>query len=261
MSTCGNWNSKARGAAPRQEQMSHDQRLQLMGTLTGGIAHEFNNLLTPIMGYSGMIMADSDPSEDVYDSAQEIYSAAEKAKDIIRQIAALSRSSRGSNVKPLNLKAAAGAPAQDHRHRDSAQRPHEHLVRSGGRLFCPLQRDGAQPDRLKSVHQRILRHAQQGWGLRLGGRVITGEEAGLLFHARGTRRPTPASGWRITGGNPPRSNRLIYSIPFFTTKQVGEGHRAGAFHRRRYPGIAGRRNPCGEPYRSWGQVYLLYSRL
>ncbi len=89
--------------------MSHDQRLQLMGTLTGGIAHEFNNLLTPIMGYSGMIMADSDPSEDVYDSAQEIYSAAEKAKDIIRQIAALSRSSRGSNVKPLNLKAAAGA--------------------------------------------------------------------------------------------------------------------------------------------------------
>ena len=34
----------------RQEQMAHNQRLQLMGTLTGGIAHEFNNLLTPIAG-------------------------------------------------------------------------------------------------------------------------------------------------------------------------------------------------------------------
>ena len=34
----------------REEKLAHQQRLQLLGTMTGGIAHEFNNLLTPIMG-------------------------------------------------------------------------------------------------------------------------------------------------------------------------------------------------------------------
>lgn len=50
-------NSKLEELRNCEEQISHDQRLQLIGTLTGGIAHEFNNLLTPIMGYSGMLMA------------------------------------------------------------------------------------------------------------------------------------------------------------------------------------------------------------
>lgn len=33
------------------QKFAHHQRLQTIGTLTSGIAHEFNNLLTPIMGY------------------------------------------------------------------------------------------------------------------------------------------------------------------------------------------------------------------
>ena len=35
-----------------EESLAHGQRLQMMGTLTGGIAHEFNNFLTPITGYA-----------------------------------------------------------------------------------------------------------------------------------------------------------------------------------------------------------------
>ena len=41
--------------------MAHQQRLQLIGTMTGGIAHEFNNLLTPIMGYSAMMLSEMEP--------------------------------------------------------------------------------------------------------------------------------------------------------------------------------------------------------
>ena len=47
-----------------RESLAHDQRLQLMGTLTGGIAHEFNNFLTPITGYADLIMADADPEDE-----------------------------------------------------------------------------------------------------------------------------------------------------------------------------------------------------
>ena len=74
-----------------EESLAHNQRLQLMGTMTGGIAHEFNNFLTPITGYADLIMADADPDSEVYDNAREISEAAEKAKDVVRQISSMSR--------------------------------------------------------------------------------------------------------------------------------------------------------------------------
>ena len=74
-----------------EEYLQHSQRLQLMGTLTGGIAHEFNNFLTPITGYADLIMADADPDSEIYDNALEISEAAEKARDVVKQISAMSR--------------------------------------------------------------------------------------------------------------------------------------------------------------------------
>lgn len=74
-----------------EEMLAHQQRLQVMGTMTGGIAHEFNNFLTPIMGYAELLMMELDEDSDAYDSAREIYEASEKAKEVIRQIASLSR--------------------------------------------------------------------------------------------------------------------------------------------------------------------------
>lgn len=74
-----------------EEMIAHRQRLQVMGTMTGGIAHEFNNFLTPIMGYSELLMMELPEDSDEYESAKEIYEASEKAKDVIRQISTLSR--------------------------------------------------------------------------------------------------------------------------------------------------------------------------
>lgn len=74
-----------------EEMIAHQQRLQVMGTMTGGIAHEFNNFLTPIMGYSELLMMELPEDSEEYESAREIYEASEKAKDVIRQISALSR--------------------------------------------------------------------------------------------------------------------------------------------------------------------------
>ncbi|MCM1221423.1 MAG: ATP-binding protein [Lachnospiraceae bacterium] len=74
-----------------EEMLAHQQRLQVMGTMTGGIAHEFNNFLTPIMGYAEILMMEFPEDSDAYDNAKEIYEASEKAKDVVRQIASLSR--------------------------------------------------------------------------------------------------------------------------------------------------------------------------
>ena len=62
-----------------------------MGTMTGGIAHEFNNFLTPIMGYAELLMMELPEGSEEQDSAKEIYEASEKAKDVVRQISSLSR--------------------------------------------------------------------------------------------------------------------------------------------------------------------------
>ena len=74
-----------------EETLEQKQRLQIMGAVTGGIAHEFNNLLTPIMGYADMLMLELPEDSEAYDNAKEIFSASEKARDIIRQISQMSR--------------------------------------------------------------------------------------------------------------------------------------------------------------------------
>lgn len=72
--------------------LAHHQRLELMGMLTSGIAHEFNNMLTPIMGYSMMIL-EKLPEDDteLYDEVLEIYQMSSKAKNVISRLSDLSR--------------------------------------------------------------------------------------------------------------------------------------------------------------------------
>lgn len=85
-----------------EERIAHQQRLQIMGTMTGGIAHEFNNLLTPIMGYADLMMMELPEGSELYDSASEIYEASAKAKEIIQQISSLSRKNMETAFKNLN---------------------------------------------------------------------------------------------------------------------------------------------------------------
>lgn len=74
------------------QQLAHHQRLELLGTLTSSIAHEFNNLLTPIMGYSLMALEKLPPEEEeLYDNILEIYNASRQAKNIISRLSDLSR--------------------------------------------------------------------------------------------------------------------------------------------------------------------------
>lgn len=86
--------------------LAHRQRLESIGTLTSGIAHEFNNLLTPIMGYSILILEKLPPEDtESYDNALEIYNAAQKAKKIIARLSNLSRKEAPSAFRPVRLEA------------------------------------------------------------------------------------------------------------------------------------------------------------
>lgn len=87
-----------------EETIAHQQRLQIMGTMTGGIAHEFNNFLTPIMGHAELLMMELPEESEEYESAQEIFEASEKAKDVIRQISSMSRKNVETVYKSISCK-------------------------------------------------------------------------------------------------------------------------------------------------------------
>lgn len=85
------------------QKLAHHQRLETIGTLTSSIAHEFNNLLTPIMGYSIMALEKLPPEdEELYDDILEIYNASRKAKDIISRLSDLSRKNTGTTFRSVS---------------------------------------------------------------------------------------------------------------------------------------------------------------
>ena len=86
------------------KKLAHRQRLETIGTLTSGIAHEFNNLLTPIMGYSILTLEQiPEDREDLQDNILEIYQASCRAKEITSQLARLSRKSDASASQKIVL--------------------------------------------------------------------------------------------------------------------------------------------------------------
>ena len=84
------------------QKLAHHQRLEIIGTLTSSISHEFNNLLTPIMGNS-LLALEQLPSDEgeLYDALLEIYSASCKAKEIISRLSDLSRKNSETSFRQV----------------------------------------------------------------------------------------------------------------------------------------------------------------
>jgi len=67
------------------------QKMEAIGTLAGGIAHDFNNILTAIIGYAELALYKLSRSQDSEDAIKEVLTAADRAKNLVRQILTFSR--------------------------------------------------------------------------------------------------------------------------------------------------------------------------
>ena len=74
-----------------EEQLSQAQKMEAIGTLAGGISHDFNNILTPILGYSELALTRITPDNPLTSDLRQITRAALRARDLIQQILAFSR--------------------------------------------------------------------------------------------------------------------------------------------------------------------------
>jgi two-component system cell cycle sensor histidine kinase/response regulator CckA len=74
-----------------QEQLTTAQKMEAVGRLAGGVAHDFNNILSVIMGHTDLALQKTDDSMPVFANLKEIQNAAIRSADLTRQLLAFAR--------------------------------------------------------------------------------------------------------------------------------------------------------------------------
>ena len=86
--------------AKLQDQLLQSQKMESVGRLAGGVAHDFNNMLGVILGYVELAMGEVDPSHSLHAYLKEILNAAMRSANLTRQLLAFARK---QTVSPKEL--------------------------------------------------------------------------------------------------------------------------------------------------------------
>lgn len=201
-------NEETRKLLEKTNELAHHQRLETIGTLTASIAHEFNNLLTPIMGYSILTLEGlPDGCDDLADNVSEIYEASRKAKNIVSRLNDLSRRSDEEHFTALSLpnlveKALnVAAPALPARVSTALNKPETDLIVSGSET------------KLSQLLLNLILNAYHAM-------ETTGGTLTLALSAEEEFAVVRVQDEGI--GIPEEALPLIFE-PFFTTKESGRG--------------------------------------
>ena len=85
-----------------EAQLHQAQKMEAIGRLSGGVAHDLNNLLSPILGYGELLSEDPGLNVEQRESLNEILNSGIRARDLVRQLLAFSRK-QILEFKPLNI--------------------------------------------------------------------------------------------------------------------------------------------------------------
>jgi len=200
-----------------QEQMLRSQRMDSIGTLAGGIAHDLNNILAPIVMASHLL---SGGSEDEQRMVESVRASAKRAADLVKQLLSFARGGEGSRMEmdPTHLMRETEKIMQETFPKN---------IRITSRVPPNLWRLVADPTQIQQVLMNLClnaRDAMPGGGtLTLGAHNM---EINNQF-ASANLPVKPGSYVEITvddtgTGMPSEIKDRIFD-PFFTTKQIGEG--------------------------------------
>lgn len=202
-----------------EQRLRQAQRMESIGSMAAGIAHNINNILTPIIGYTNLAMERLEPQSEAYSELQVVRRSADRAKAIVRQVLMFSRQSEGQS-RPVDL-----APVVE----ETVKLMESGLSRTikvGREIAAGLPPVQADPSQLSSVLMNLCINARDampnGGELKIlldraeldqfplyNGEVASGDYA---------RIRVVDTGQGIAEADLPR----VFE-PFFTTKDVGKG--------------------------------------
>jgi hypothetical protein len=212
------------GRRQLEEQLSHSQKMEAVGRLAGGVAGDFNNLLTVITGYSELLRGEFSVTSPLHRFAEEILYAAERAAALTRQLLAFSRG-QAAQPKVLDLN---GVLANM-----------EPLLRrllgeSNDLIVLPdpnLGRVNADPAQIEQVVMNLATNSRDA--MPNGGKlVLETVNVDLEDAAAGKKVGVPPGSYVMlavsdTGIGMDTEIRSRLFEPFFTTKEQGKGSGLG----------------------------------
>jgi len=200
-----------------ERQLLHRERIATIGTLAGGVAHEFNNIMTPILLYSQLAYEAVPPGSTLAHDLSRVIAAAHRARSLVTRILTFSRAMDSQQpvvfplrvpveealmllreIVPTNIEISFDAPAEALPVLGDASLVHQVVINlctnacqamrgSGGRLSVTLEAVENPPEsRVRAGRHHILQVSDTGHGM----------DQTVLAH--------------------------IFE-PFFTTREVGEG--------------------------------------
>jgi len=203
-----------------EAQLRHAQKLESVGQLAAGVAHDFNNILTIIQGYSDCLIARGQVDQTSRAALKQICDASKRAAALTRQLLTFSRK-QVIQPKVLDLNAVLGNLANMLRRLLG-----EDVVLETD--YVPnLPRIEADTGMLEQVVMNLAVNARDA--MPKGGKLWIGTSAAEIDPAYTSRHPDARAGTfacltvKDTGcGMEPKTLQRIFE-PFFTTKEVGKG--------------------------------------
>jgi two-component system cell cycle sensor histidine kinase/response regulator CckA len=203
-----------------EAELRQAQKLEAIGHLAGGVAHDFNNILMVIQGYTDMLLAEAPDEGTTRNDLREIQEAARRGSDLTRQLLAFGRK-QVLTIRPLDL----NAVLADTSHMltrligESVR-----LELRGAAEACPIEADRVQLEQVLINLAVNARDAMSGRGTLAVDldRVTVASELPEVLPGQYVRLTV-----RDTGCGMDAATRDRIFEPFFTTKAAGKGSGLG----------------------------------
>ena len=203
------WRTSEERERELQRKLMQSQKLEALGTLAGGIAHDLNNTLTPIMALSKITARRLEPGI-LRTNIETIHAASQQAGDLVKRVLAFSRQDI-IEKKPTNLRNAVIEALTLMR----ATVPTSIALQTRIDEVPPIMSD---PSQIQQIVTNLVSNAAQAIGGRLGTITVTLE----MICGAGTDRTIHLSVADTGDGMDDATRERIFE-PFFTRKEVGRG--------------------------------------
>ena len=203
-----------------ESQLFQSQKMEAIGTLAGGVAHDFNNILTAIMGFGGLLQTDMQEDDPKRTFVDQILIASDKAANLTHSLLAFSRKQQ-IILKPLGINDCVKGTSKLLKR--LLTEDIELKIRLSEKTLV-IMGDATQIDQILINLAVNARDAMpMGGTLSIETNMITLDDEFIRMHGYGKPGKHVLLSVSDTGIGMDEATKARIFDPFFTTKEVGKG--------------------------------------